>query len=414
MAVVDQPIKSAPEKIEAISIADFREFLERNGSLKANSTEVEYAETEIIRLLREMISRGASDLHLTSNSPPMFRINGHLKPAGDLKMIGIDTFLHCMNVLTDEQRGQLVHKKELDFSFEIKDVSRFRGNIFRQRGDFSAVFRAIPHRILTFRDLALPETLLRMTDRKPGLVLVTGATGSGKSTTLAAMIDEINSTRDEHIITIEDPIEFVHSNKKSIVNQRELRADTSSFTDALKYALRQDPDVVLIGEMRDLETISAALTIAETGHLCFGTLHTNSAVQTINRIIDVFPSEQQQQIRTQLSFVLKGVIAQKLLPSVDGVSRKLALEIMIPNTSIKSLIREDKLHQIESAMLSGQTITSMMTLNQSLLDLVSRGEVSRETAILYSNDATSLETDLKVTQASGGAAFARRSTLPVT
>src|SRR6185369_11657720 len=282
-------------------------------------------------------------------------------------------------------------ENELDLSFGVKGLSRFRGNIFVQRGAVAGVFRVIPYKILTFEDLGLPPVCKELCDKKRGLILVTGPTGSGKSTTLASMIDRINTERHDHIVTIEDPIEYLHPHKGCLVNQREVGADTKAFKNALKYVLRQDPDVVLVGELRDLETIEAALTLAETGHLCFATLHTNSCVQTINRIIDVFPPYQQTQVRTQLSFVLEGVLSQILIPKATGTGRALCLEVMVPNPAIRNLIREDKIHQIYSQMQVGQDKFGMQTLNQSLLTLYTKRQISLEDAMGRSSDPDELK-----------------------
>jgi twitching motility protein PilT len=287
--------------------------------------------------------------------------------------------------MTDSQKHRFEENLELDFSFGLKGLARFRANTFNQRGATSAVFRLIPFEIKSFNQLGLPAIVTKLCDKPRGLVLVTGPTGSGKSTTLAAMIDKINSERHEHILTIEDPIEFVHMNKNCVVNQRELHADTKSFSDALRAALREDPDVVLIGEMRDLETIESALRIAETGHLTFGTLHTNSAASTINRIIDVFPSHQQSQIRAQLSLVLEGILCQTLLPRVGGQGRAMAMEILIPNAAVRNLIREDKIHQVYSSMQSGQDKFGMQTFNQSLATLYFQKAITLETALARSS-----------------------------
>ncbi|MBI5180664.1 MAG: type IV pilus twitching motility protein PilT, partial [Nitrospirae bacterium] len=281
----------------------------------------------------------------------------------------------------DAQKHRFEEDNELDLSFGLKGLSRFRANIFMQRGAVSAAIRTIPFKILSFQELGLPPIVNELSKKPRGLVLVTGPTGSGKSTTLAAMIDKINSEKYHHIITIEDPIEYLHQHKKCVVNQREVNADTKSFKAALKYVLRQDPDVILIGEMRDLETIEAALTISETGHLTFATLHTNSAAQTINRIIDVFPPYQQAQVRAQLSFVLEGIMSQQLIPKASGTGRALCLEILIPNPAIRNLIREDKVHQIYGMMQTGQTKFGMQTMNQSLFELYSRKLISYEEAI---------------------------------
>ncbi len=331
--------------------------------------------------LKMMIEKGASDLHITTGSPPRLRIDGKLVPIDHPPLTPTDTKTLCYSILTDAQKHRFEENNELDLSFGVKGLSRFRANIFMQRGAVAGAFRTIPFSIRTFQDLGLPEIVNELVKKPRGLILVTGPTGSGKTTTLAAMIDRINSERYEHIITIEDPIEYLHPHKKCLVNQREVTADTASFHDALRYILRQDPDVVLIGEMRDLETIEAALRVSETGHLTLATLHTNSAVQTINRIIDVFPPHQQDQVRVQLSFVLEGIIAQQLIPRKDGRGRVLAVEILVPNPAIRNLIREDKVHQIYSMMQTGQSKYGMQTMNQSLYELYSRGRISYEDAI---------------------------------
>jgi twitching motility protein PilT len=293
-------------------------------------------------------------------------------------------------VLTDAQKHQFEERNELDLSFSVQKLSRFRGNVFVQRGNVAGAFRAIPFKIKTFEELGLPKVVSDLAEKPRGLVLVTGPTGSGKSTTLATIIDKINGERNDHIVTVEDPIEYLHHHKGCLVNQREVGADTQSFKNALKYILRQDPDVVLIGEMRDLETIEAALTVSETGHLAFATLHTNSCVQTINRIVDVFPPYQQAQIRAQLSFVLEGVLCQSLLPRANGPGRAMALEVMIPNSAIRNLIREDKIHQIYSSMQVGQEKFGMQTMNQSLASLYQRRLISLETAMSRSPDVDEL------------------------
>lgn len=335
-------------------------------------------------LLKTMIEKGGSDLHITTGIPPMVRLHGRVMPLGDKPLTPTETKQMAYSILTDVQKHKFEEDKELDFSFGIKGLSRFRANVFIQRGAVGMAIRTIPYRIFTFEELGLPPVVAELCNRPKGLILVTGPTGSGKSTTLATMIDKINSEREEHIVTIEDPIEYVHQHKKCIVNQREIHSDTYSFKIALKHALRQDPDKVLIGEMRDLETIEAALTIAETGHLTFATLHTNSAVQTINRIIDVFPPHQQPQVRAQLSFVLEGVLCQTLIPRADGRGRVLALEIMIPNPAIRNLIREDKVHQIYSAMQTGQEKYGMQTMNQSLMNHYLRRNITYEQALASS------------------------------
>ncbi|MBV9436772.1 MAG: type IV pilus twitching motility protein PilT, partial [Acidobacteria bacterium] len=331
-------------------------------------------------LLKKMLELSGSDLHISTNSPPQVRVHGHLQPLDLPPMNPSETKQLAYSVLTDAQKHRFEEHLELDFSFGLKGLARFRGNLFNQRGATGAVFRVIPFEIKSFQQLNLPPIVAKLCEKPRGLILVTGPTGSGKSTTLAAMIDKINTERHDHIITIEDPIEFVHQNKNCLVNQREVHADTKSFSDALRAALREDPDVVLIGEMRDLETIEAALRIAETGHLTFGTLHTNSAASTINRVIDVFPSHQQSQIRAQLSLVLEGVLCQSLLPKIGGQGRACAMEILVPNAAVRNLIREDKIHQIYSAMQSGQDKYGMQTFNQSLASLYFSKQISLETA----------------------------------
>ena len=332
-------------------------------------------------LFEQMSAQSASDLHITAGSPPMIRVHGDVAPLPFENLTPNATKQLCYSILTEQQKKKFEEESELDFSFSVAGLSRFRGNLFLQRGAVGGVFRAIPHTAPPLSKLGLPPAADNLIKLPRGLVLVTGPTGSGKSTTMAAMIDQINETRAEHIITVEDPIEFLHQHKKCIVNQREVFADTHSFAAALKHILRQDPDVVLVGELRDLETIEAALTIAETGHLVFATLHTNSAVQTINRIIDVFPSGQQAQVRAQISLVLEAVIAQTLLARADGQGRVMACELMIPNPAIRNLIREEKVHQLYSQMQVGQQKWGMVTLSQSLLDLVSRRLITPEAAL---------------------------------
>jgi twitching motility protein PilT len=343
-------------------------------------------------LLKRMVDSGGSDLHITTNSPPRIRVHGELKPCEDLPALGpSETKQLCYSVLTDAQKHRFEENLELDFSFGIKNIARFRGNLFNQRGAVGGVYRVIPFEIKTFEQLGLPPVLRRLCEKPRGLILVTGPTGSGKSTTLATMLDLINQTRFEHMITIEDPIEFIHPHKKCLVNQREVHSDTLSFSNALRAALREDPDIVLIGEMRDLETIESALRIAETGHLTFGTLHTNSASSTINRIIDVFPSHQQSQIRAQLSLVLEGILCQSLLPRADGRGRAMAMEILIPNSAIRNLVREDKIHQIYSAMQTGQEKFGMQTFNQALCALYQQKAISLETAMARSSNTDELQ-----------------------
>ncbi|MDH5581008.1 MAG: type IV pilus twitching motility protein PilT, partial [Bdellovibrionales bacterium] len=323
------------------------------------------SELKVQQLFKLMIENGASDLHLTTGSPPAIRINGDIVKVKLPALTPADTKRLVYTLLTEDQRNEFEKNLELDCSFGIKGLARFRCNVFYSKGGVAAVFRTIPSVIPDFDQLNLPSILLNMTDVSNGLILVTGPTGSGKSTTLAALLDRLNQSEPGHIITLEDPVEFVHPHKKCIVNQREIGSDSLSFANALKGLLRQDPDIVLVGELRDMETIEMALTVAETGHLVFGTLHTNSAVQTINRMINVFPSDQQEQIRTLLSFVLQGVVAQQLLPLKSG-GRAACQEILITNPAIRNLIREDKIHQVYSQMQIGQDQSGMMTMNQSL------------------------------------------------
>jgi twitching motility protein PilT len=342
------------------------------------------------QLLKAMIEKGSSDLHITTGSPPQLRIDGRLSPLKSPPLTAPETKQLCYSILTDSQKHRFEEQNELDLSFGVKGLSRFRANIFMQRGAVAGAFRTIPFKILTFQELGLPPVVDIMVKKPRGLCLVTGPTGSGKSTTLAAMLDKINAERHEHIITIEDPIEYLHPHKNCIVNQREVNADTKSFKTALKYILRQDPDVVLIGEMRDLETIEAALVCGETGHLVFATLHTNSCVQTMNRIIDVFPSYQQPQVRAQLSFVLEGVMCQNLIPKASGHGRALCLEVMLPNPAIRNLIREDRIHQIYSSMQVGQEKFGMVTFNQSLSNLYLKRVITLEDAMGRSSDIEEL------------------------
>jgi len=342
------------------------------------------------QLLKTMIEKGASDMHLTTGTPPLLRIDGSIVPLKVPPLGPIETKQLCFSVLTEEQRAHFEKHSELDLSFGVKGLSRFRANVYMQRGAVAGAFRTIPFKILTFDELGLPTIISEFANRPSGLVLVTGPTGSGKSTTLAAMIDKINTEQRLHIMTVEDPIEYLHPHKLSIVNQREVGTDTETFKNALKYVLRQDPDVVLVGEMRDFETIEAALTISETGHLVFATLHTNSAVSTINRIIDVFPPHQQPQVRSKLSFVLQGVVSQQLLPRMGQPGRVLALEVLVPNPAIRNLIREDKVHQIYSQMQVGQEKFGMTTLNQSLFSLFQRRLISQEEALGRSTETDEL------------------------
>jgi twitching motility protein PilT len=354
------------------------------------------------QLLKAMLDKGASDLHITTGTPPQLRIDGSLVPLRTDPLTPVDTKMLCYSILTDAQKLRFEEDQELDLSFGVKNMARFRSNIFMQRGAVAGAFRVIPFKIIPMEDLGLPPVVTELCDKPRGLVLVTGPTGSGKSTTLASMIDKINTDNRDHIITVEDPIEFLHPHKGCLVNQREVGSDTQSFKRALKYILRQDPDVILIGEMRDLETIEAALTVAETGHLAFATLHTNSAIQTINRIIDVFPPYQQTQVRAQLSMVLEGVVSQTLIPKASGSGRVMACEVMVPNAAIRNLIREDKIHQIYSQMQIGQAKFGMQTLNQCLCNLFLRRIITLEEALGRSSDQDELKTIITNAQANQG------------
>jgi twitching motility protein PilT len=341
-------------------------------------------------LLELLVKKKGSDLHVTAGSPPRIRVDGVLRPTGHDMLTPEDTQQIAYSVLSNEQIARFEKNFELDFSFGISGLGRFRTNVFYQRGAVGAVMRIIPYDIMPMRELGLPETLLKdLCSRPKGLILVTGATGSGKSTTLAAMIDYVNSAREDHIVTIEDPIEFVHKNKKCLCNQRELGTDTHSFSNALRAVLREDPDVVLIGEMRDQETIQSALTLSETGHLTFATLHTSDCVQTINRIIDVFPEHQQQQIRTQLSFTIEAVFCQQLLQKLNGRGRVLAAEVMVANAAVRALIRDNKAHQIYSIIQTGGAL-GMQTMNQALYDLYKKNLISFEDAIARTTDPDDL------------------------
>ncbi len=343
------------------------------------------------QLLKAMVEKGASDMHITAGAPPLLRIDGEVIPLKLPPLTPVDTKGLCYSIMTEEQKIHFEKESELDLAFGVKNLSRFRANIFLQRGFVAGAIRTIPFKILSFDELGLPPVITEIANKPNGLVLVTGPTGSGKSTTLASIIDKINSEQRVHILTIEDPIEYQHPHKMAVVNQREIGQDTQSFKGALRYVLRQDPDVVLVGELRDLETIEAALTIAETGHLVFATLHTNTAVSTMNRIIDVFPPHQQDQIRNKLSFVLQGVIAQQLLPRAGAPGRCLAMEIMVPNQAIRNLIRENKIHQIYGLMQIGQERNGMMTLNQALASLYLRRFITLEQAINQSVEPDELK-----------------------
>jgi twitching motility protein PilT len=342
-------------------------------------------------LLEEMVSRNASDLHVVAGERPKLRVDGDItNSAVDHNLTPKDTLQIAYSVLTEQQKKRFELEDELDFSFGIQNLARFRGNVFKQRGCVSMVVRQIPFAIKTFDQLGLPGSIAKMAEKPRGLVLVTGPTGSGKSTTLAAMIDKINRERKGHIITVEDPIEFIHKHQSCIINQREIGSDTKSFANALKYALREDPDIILVGEMRDLETIAATLTIAETGHLAFATLHTNSAAEAINRIIDVFPSHQQSQVRAQLAFVLEGIVTQTLLPKAQGKGRVMAAEILVVTPAIRALIRDDKVHQIYSSMQAGKK-WGMQTLNDALYQLYMNREVTADECLRVSGDPTEFQ-----------------------
>ena len=340
---------------------------------------------DINQLLQVMVEKNASDLHITVGSPPQLRIDGSLYPIKVPPLIPADTQRLCFSILNDAQRQKFEDMHEVDLSFQWRTKSRFRANFFMQRGSIAGAIRQIPQKILSMEELGLPPALAQVLDRPRGLVLVTGPTGSGKSTSLASMVDTINQRRRGHIITIEDPIEFLHRHKNCIVNQREIGADTADFHGALRYIMRQDPDVVLVGEIRDRQTMETALTLSETGHLVFSTLHTNGAVQTLHRVMDLFPADQQERVRTQLSFVIEGIMSQQLLRRVDG-GRVVAVELMIPNAAIRNLIREGKAHQIYSQMQMGQAKFGMQTMNQSLLRLHQEGYITRDDCLMTAGD----------------------------
>ena len=352
---------------------------------------VQTQELRLVEILYKAMLLNASDIHITAGHKPAVRVDGKITPLSEYPVLTPDMTQRLVySVMSEKHRKQLEEKGQVDFSFGVRDVGRFRANVFFQRGSVAGVFRRLPSKIMNVEDLGLSKKVLELCHKSMGLVLVTGPTGSGKTTTLAALINYINENFPHHIITTEDPIEYVFQHKKSIVNQREIGEDVNSFADALRAALREDPDVILVGEMRDLETIEIALRAAETGHLVFGTLHTNTAISTITRIIDVFPPSQQEQIRIQLSFVLQGVISQRLIPKIGG-GRVLAYELLVPNTAIRNLIRENKLQQVYSLMQSGQAETGMQTMNQSLVSLYKRGLITLEDAYKYSPDIKELE-----------------------
>lgn len=357
------------------------------------------------QLLKVVVENGSSDLHITSGSPPMLRIDGKLVPVKHPPLTSPETKDLCYSVLTDSQKHRFEENWELDFSFGVEGLGRFRGNVYMQRAAVSGAFRLLPFEMRSMKELGLPPIVSVLAKKPRGLLLVTGPTGSGKTTTLASIVNQINDERHEHIVTIEDPIEYIFKHKNCLVNQREVGSDTKSFNNALRSVLREDPDVILIGEMRDLETIKIALVLAETGHLTLATLHTNTAVQTINRVIDVFPPHEQSQIRTQLSFVLEGVLCQALIPKVGG-GRTMALEVMVPNPAIRNLIREDKIHQIYSQQQIGQEKYHMQTLNQSLADLYLKKLITYEDAMNKSQDSDELK---RIITPVGSGSSAKRS-----
>ncbi|HTR55699.1 MAG TPA: type IV pilus twitching motility protein PilT [Kofleriaceae bacterium] len=359
-------------------------------------------------LLKAMLDKSASDLHITAGSPPRLRIHSELVKLQTEPLTPVDTKQLCYSVMNDAQKLRFEEDLEIDFSFGIRGLARFRANVYMQQSCVAGAFRLVPYQVIPLEKLGLPPVVMDLCQKPRGLVLVTGPTGSGKSTTLASMIDSINTNMRGHIMTVEDPIEFQHAHKACLVNQREIGRDSQSFARALKYILRQDPDVVLIGEMRDLETIEAALTVAETGHLCFGTLHTNSAIQSINRIVDVFPSHAQPQVRAVLSFVLEGVLTQCLIPRADGQGRVLAAEVMVPNAAIRSLIRDDKLHQVYSQMQIGQSKFGMQTLNQALCELYLKKVISLDEAIGHSSEVDELKTMIQ----NGGGSLGNHAAAP--
>ena len=356
---------------------------EDNTNLTRTKIAMGAPDLKIQQLFKLMVESNASDLHISCGTPPGLRVSGSITKVKTPGLTPEDTKRLIYQILSEEQRNEFEKNMELDFSFGIKGLARFRANVFYAKGAIAGVFRQIPSVIPDFKALNLPNVLMQMTEVSNGIILVTGPTGSGKSTTLAAMLDRLNETEQGHILTLEDPVEFVHNHKKCLVNQREIGSDSLNFHSALRSLLRQDPDIVLIGELRDKETIEAALEIAETGHLVFGTLHTNSCVQTINRLVNVFPSDQQDQIRTLLSFVLQGVVAQQLIPRTFGKGRVASVEVLVPTPAIRNLIREDKIHQIYSQMQIGQDKTGMMTMNQSLKGFVEKGMIDEETALTY-------------------------------
>lgn len=364
------------------------------------SPTLRHPDPDLIAALQEVVAQGASDLHLSVDSPPMFRIDGSLRPAGNSVTWSEEKIKTALLSILSESQQEIFEKElELDFAYTIPDSARFRVNFYQQRGSMGGAFRIIPTELKQLTELGVPESVGKFAQLARGLVLVTGPTGSGKSTTLAAMVDLVNSTRADHIVTVEDPIEFLHQHKKSIVNQREVGADTHSFAAALKHVLRQDPDVILIGELRDLETISVALTAAETGHLVFATLHTQDAPQTIDRIIDVFPPHQQGQVRTQLAATLRGVVCQTLVKRADGKGRAVATEILVATPAIANLIREGKTYQIVSMMQAGRA-QGMHTMDQHLADLVTARTITYEAAVEKAHDGDGLDRLLQRSESS--------------
>ena len=374
------------------------EVKKQAGELTRTRAAVGAPDLKVQQLFKAMVENNASDLHITNGNSPCIRVSGAITKIKTPPLTPDDTKRLIYQILTEEQKNEFEKNMELDFSFGIKGLARFRANVFYSKGAVAAVFRQIPSVIPDFKVLNLPHVLMEMTDVSNGLILVTGPTGSGKSTTLAAMLDRLNQNEPGHILTLEDPIEFVHQHKSCIVNQREIGSDSLDFHRALKSLLRQDPDIVLIGELRDKETIEAALEIAETGHLVFGTLHTNSCVQTINRIINVFPADQQDQIRTLLSFVLQGVVAQQLIPKSFGKGRVAGVEVLIPTPAIRNLIREDKIHQVYSQMQVGQDQTGMITMNQCLKSFADKGLIDSDAALSYTTNPEELEKMLGLTK----------------
>lgn len=355
-------------------------------------------------LLEEMFKAGASDLHITVGAPPVLRIDGKLHPLSNYEpLTGEDTKKLAYTMLNEKQKLKFEQNSELDFSFGIEQMSRYRCNVFMQRGNIAVVLRQIPYEVQSFEELGLPKVIAEFAALPRGLVLITGPTGSGKSTTLAAVIDKINTERSVHIITVEDPIEYLHRHKKSLINQREVYSDTASFASALKYALREDPDVVLIGEMRDLETIEAAISISETGHLALATLHTNSAAESINRIVDCFPANQQEQIRVTLSFSLQAIVSQTLIPKIGG-GRVMAVEIMVATPAMRALVRDDKVHQLYSMIQAGQKF-GMKTMNQSLAELYQAGKITINDAMAHSSSVEELGEMLQKNKAQSPVAF---------